>query len=138
MGNQRLHEVIPSDGLRRSSTGPSWGRPWSSRAPAADARPGRPPSTDRTAWPQACSSRSRRVHQGAARARLPGVAGSNHLTTSTILVPRSSQRAVPGLREVFGHPSATVRALPEDFTQHGHAVQHLPIPEPTSRTGQAL
>ncbi len=67
-----------------------------------------------------------------------GVPGINRLLASTLLVPRSPDRAVAGLRDVFGHPSATVRTLPEEFAQYWYAAQHLPTFGPTLRTGQEL
>lgn len=69
---------------------------------------------------------------------LLGVPGLNHLLASAILVPGSPDEAVAGLEQVFGHPSETVRTLPEGFKAYWYAAQHLPTHGPTLRTAHEL
>lgn len=69
---------------------------------------------------------------------LLGIPGLNHLLAATVLVPGSPDDAVASLEQVFGHPSETVRTLPDEFKTYWCAAQKLPTHGLTLRTAHEL
>jgi 2-hydroxy-6-oxonona-2,4-dienedioate hydrolase len=55
-----------------------------------------------------------------------GVPGVNRIIASGPLIPATPEAASEGLRDMFGHPTETVAALPPPASVFQHAHAHLP------------